>query len=276
MKILCSITALLTAMVMTAAEFPQSIAIKCGNVDLRLDGAKRWNINSVKINGEVFGIDNPGSHYGMTYMPLNAGGFVGSGHTETGEAEIVKSMTFTVDGKIVPVTNKIAAKKSFHMEKISIIKDFDVIYSFSLENNILFERIRITAKNDIKTQVVYCFMHPWSPKFTEFYVLMPNGSTRTATLVSNEKFPISQFHPKMALFNPSTGSAIATTITRERGTSGSRLMWDRKIYHKDYMVLAGRSTIAAGHVMELSAKTVFFKTTADKFTADADKNFMLY
>ena len=270
------LSVLLFAVAVSAAvDLPKSIAIKVGDVDLRLDAAKRWCINSIKVKGNVFGIDNPGSHYGMVYFGQGAKGFIGSGHTETGAGEVVESVTFIIDGKECPPAEKMTAAKEFVMSKVSTIGDLSVTYTFSLKDRTLFERTSITAKKDVPVKVAYCFMHPWSPKFTTFCGLRPSGEMFSLTLVSNEKFPSQGFLPKIAMFNPETGDALATAVTVEYGFDKlSRLMWDRKIYHKDYIVVAGNQVIPAGRKGEISAKTVFFRSTAEKFTADAEKCFM--
>ena len=127
-------------LLIAAQEIPSSITVTCGKTVLRLDAAKRWNINSIQVDGEQLAIDHPGAHYGMTYMPAGAKGFIGSGHTETGKVETVKNIRFFIDGKTAVPQVQMSAKNSFYMEKVSEIGDFEVTYSFNLTGGILFER----------------------------------------------------------------------------------------------------------------------------------------
>jgi hypothetical protein len=83
--------------------------------------------------------------------------------------------------------------------------------------------------------------------------------------------------PKIAMLNPITGTALATEITFVRGkpASAKRLMWTRPVYNKDYIVAAANTSLAKGSIIEITAKTVFFKSTPDTFAADAEKTFMI-
>ena len=270
---------LLSLPLLTAAvEIPRSISVKCGDITLRLDGAKRWNINSIKLGNEQLAIDHPGAHYGMTYMPEGVKGFIGSGHTETGRVEKVRSIKFYIDGQTALAAPEMSAKSSFSMIKISEIGDFEVTYSLKLSKDTLFERTTLRSLKELSVANVYCFMHPWSPTFTRFYGIAPDGNDVDIKLYSNEKFPTSAFLPKIAMLNPETGNAIATIITPEWHNSSrmKRLMWDRKVYHKDYFVPFSNITLPADHTAEYSAKTVFFKSSPENFISDARKIFLLH
>ena len=73
------------------AEIPQSIMMESGNIRVRLDAKKRWNINRIEYCNELLGKDSPGAHYGMTCRPRHLKYAVGSGHEETGFGEKVNS-----------------------------------------------------------------------------------------------------------------------------------------------------------------------------------------
>ncbi|MBE6358423.1 MAG: hypothetical protein E7057_04155 [Lentisphaerae bacterium] len=265
-------------LLIAAQEIPSSITVTCGKTVLRLDAAKRWNINSIQVDGEQLAIDHPGAHYGMTYMPAGAKGFIGSGHTETGKVETVKNIRFFIDGKTAVPQVQMSAKNSFYMEKVSEIGDFEVTYSFNLTGGILFERTMLKTLRPASVTNVYCFMHPWSTVFTRLYGITPDGDSVDIGLSSDGKFPTSGYLPKIAMLNPATETAIATIITpvRHNGSRMKRLMWDRKVYHKDYFVPFSETVLPADYTAEFTAKTVFFKASPAHFVPEAQRIFLLH
>ena len=88
------------------ADLPQSITLESGNVRIRLDGKKRWNVNKIEWKNRLFGIDTPGAHYGTAYQPQNSKFFIGSGHDESGVGEKLVSLKISADDKeITPTEN---------------------------------------------------------------------------------------------------------------------------------------------------------------------------
>lgn len=260
-----------------AAELPDFINVSCGKVKIKLDHRKFWNINRIEYEGELFGVDNTGAHYGFTHCVKGIKGFVGSGHKETGVAEKVDNIYFVVDGQVCEAAPVMKAQKSFFMEKVSTIGTLTVTYSIALEDNTLFERTNIVFNQDLDIQHVYCFMHPWSTAFTRYYGLKPDGTFMSIDLVANNKVPNSKYMPKIALFNPQTGGAVATALYFEhgKGKDARRMLWDRPYYRKDYIILENFNPVPAGYRAGLSVKTVFFRSTPEKFTKDAEKTFLL-
>lgn len=263
--------------VVSAAELPKFIEAACGKVKIKLDHRKFWNINRIEYEGEMFGVDNTGSHYGFVHCIRGIKGFIGSGHKETGVAEKVDSIRFVIDGQTVEASAKMSAKKSFFMEKVSTIGTLKVTYTIALEDNVLFERTEVLFTKDLDIQHVYCSMHPWSTAFTKYYGLRPDGTFLSIDLVANNKVPTSQYMPKIALFNPKTGGAVATSLNFEhgKGKDARRMLWDRPYYRKDYIILENFNPVAAGHQASVSVKTVFFRSTPENFTKDAEKTFLI-
>ena len=271
------VSMLTAVMAADVASVPASITVSCGDVTLRLDKAKRWNINSVKLKNEQLGLDTPGAHYGMTHMVRGSKGFIGSGHIETGIVEEVKSIRFFVDSTETEPAGNMRAKQNFYMEKVSVIGNFEATYSFSLENNIIVENIKLVCLDKVQLGIVYCFMHPWVTAFKKYYGISPDGEKVSFDMVPDGTFPNQKFMPKIAMLNPVTGTALATEITFVRGkpASAKRLMWTRPVYNKDYIVAAASTSLAKDSIIEITAKTVFFKSTPDTFAADAEKTFMI-
>lgn len=126
----------------TSISLPQSISLKSGNIYIRLDEKKRYNINRIEWKNQICAIDSPYAHYGMTCRPHDFQYAVGSGHEETGFGEKVLSIHFFIDEKnISPQENRLLKGKCIKMVKISKILDLTVKYELSVENDIIREYI---------------------------------------------------------------------------------------------------------------------------------------
>lgn len=258
-----------------SAELPKSIELESGNVKLRLDARKRWNINRVEWKQRLLGIDTAGAHYGMAFQPANSPFFIGSGHDESGKTEKVLTLKIFADGKeVLPAGQKISGKQ-LRMEKVSRVEAFTVKYSFTLENDILAERTELTASEDVRVNFMYCFMHPWSVRFKEFHALRPDGLVLDLTFRSDESFPSRVFLPAAAWYDPASGLALATVITLGKGIKNpQRYIWDRREYRKDYLCIFAHSVFPGGQTAVCRASTVFFQQPdRAKWQADADKVF---
>ena len=139
---------LVLAMISGSAEPPQSITLESGNVRIRLDAKKRWNINRIEWKNQLLGIDSPGAHYGIVYKPADGKYPIGTGHTESGIGEEVISLKIFADGKeVTPEEKKTISGKMIRIEKISRIADFSARSSTILENDILRETAEVSAVN---------------------------------------------------------------------------------------------------------------------------------
>ena len=153
-----------------SAAIPQSIMLESGDLKVRLDGRKRWNMNRIEYLGELLCVDKPNAHYGMTCRPTDFKYAVGSGHEESGYGEKVVSLKIYCDGReIMPQKNISVCGKKIKVEKVSKILDLNVKYDILIENNVISEFIEVTAEKNRKLHHLYFFMRPWSPRFTDLY-----------------------------------------------------------------------------------------------------------
>lgn len=250
---------------------PKSIFLSSGNIKLRLDAAKRWNINRIERDGELLSVDNPSAHYGMTYNPEGSNFFIGSGHTESGEGEVVESLKIWIDGKETAPAEKMSGNV-IAMEKVSKVRAFTVKYSLRLENNRLYERTEVTAQKDENVKMLYCFMHPWATRFTQCHGMHADGRKVDFQLTSSEKFPSNRFVPAMAFYDEKSGIIAATFLKLESGAANARrLVWDRRVYRKDYLNDYYHKPFPAGHTAIYSAVTGFSSAPASEWIAESEK-----
>ena len=262
----------------THASFslPQSITLESGNIRIRLDGKKRYNINRIEWKNQICAIDSPYAHYGMTCRPRDFQYAVGSGHEETGFGEKILSIHFLVDEKnIIPQENSPLNGKRIKMVKISKILDLKVKYELSVENGVLEEYIECVAQKNMNLHHLYFFMHPWSPRFTDLYVNYGNGTTSKISFRSKDTFPVRKFAPYAAWYDEKSGIGTATFFRGIKGMKKmQRLIWDRPQYRKDYLCDFASALLPAGHVISYKSRTVFFsQTDQTKWISDAEKLF---
>ena len=265
--VLCFITAAFYAAI------PQSVTLESGDLKIRLDGRKRWNMNRIEYKNELLCIDSSHAHYGMTCRPVDFKYAVGSGHEETGFGEKVVSVRFFVDGKeVFPQENIPLCGKKIKVEKVSKILDINVVYDIFIENNIISEFIEIEAEKDMKLHHLYFFMHPWSPRFADLYLKYANGSSKNISFKSDHKFVNRKFAPFCAWYDSKSGYGAATSFRNVKGSKKlMRFIWDRPQYRKDYLCDFAMTILPAKHVVSYKAKTAFFRQKDNKnWISDAE------
>ena len=267
---------LLSAAVISIAAIPQSITLKSGEVSVRLDGKKRWNMNRIEYQGELLGVDYPHAHYGMTCRPDKWKNGVGSGHDETGFSEQLVSLKIFADGKeILPQKGSAVQGKNIRVEKVSKILTLNVKYIITIENNIIHEFLETVSSEKMQLHHLYFFMHPWSSRFTDLHVKYANGTTNDFSFKSDNSFPNRKFAPLCAWYDSKSGYGAATSFRNVKGTKNMmRLIWDRPQYRKDYLCDYFTTALPAGHVISYEAKTAFFRQQDNaKWTTDAENVF---
>ena len=267
---------LLFATAILSAAIPQSITLKSGEVSVRLDGKKRWNMNRIEYQGELLCVDYPHAHYGMVCRPDNWKIGVGSGHDETGFAEQLVSLKIFADGKeVLPQKDITVQGKNIRVEKVSKILTLNVKYIINIENNIIYEFIETVSTEKMKLHHLYFFMHPWSPRFTNLYVKYADGTVKDFSFKSDNSFPNRKFAPFSAWYDSKSGYGAATAFKNVKGTKNMmRFIWDRPQYRKDYLCDYLIASLPAGHVISYEAKTAFFRQQDNsKWTADAENVF---
>ncbi|MBQ7206600.1 MAG: hypothetical protein IJS01_02260 [Lentisphaeria bacterium] len=263
----------LTAGLLSAVELPESVAMTCGDIKIRLDARKRWNINRIEWKGQLVCIDTRGAHYGMTCRPAGSPHFIGSGHTESGAGEEVISIKLFADGKeVVPGTEPITGK-SVGMEKVSSIYKFKVKYSFTIADNVLAERTEITSPDEaVPLRQLYCFMHPWSTRFTDYHVVSADGKKSGGKFVTDGKHRNRAFAPLICWYDAKSAIIVSTAAEKPSWSSNlQRLLWDIRSYRKDYICLVMNGVFPANTTAVCRARTAFARQKdPGKWVADAE------
>lgn len=267
-KVLCF--AFWLTVLLCAADIPQSIMLESGNIRVRLDGRKRWNMNRIEYCNELLCIDSSNAHYGMTCRPHDFKYAVGSGHEESGFGEKVTSIKIYADDREVsPKKNVVIRGKKLKVEKVSKILSLDVKYDIVIENDVIYEFVEAVSNKDMKLHHLYFFMHPWSPRFSELYI------DKKISFKSNNKFPNRKFVPVAAFYDEKSGLGVGTSFRNIKGEKKMmRFIWDRPQYRKDYLCDYFMSDLPRGKVISYEAKTGFFQQlNKEKLQSDIENLF---
>ena len=258
------------------ADIPQSIMLESGNIRIRLDGRKFWNMNRIEWNNHLLGIDEKGAHYGIAYQPQDSRFFIGSGHGESGKTEKLISLEIFADGKkTVPTENVVVKGSKIQLDKVSEITGLLVKTRIVVENDVIYETAEISAVKPVKINYLYFFMHPWTTRFNRFHAVFANGKKLDVTFRSDNRFPNRNFVPSAAWYDTGSGLGAASVIRNIKGQKAPRrFLWDRINYRKDYLCDFAHSILEPGTVVIYECKTGFFKQPDNsKWIADAEKLF---
>ena len=258
------------------ADIPQSITLESGNIRIRLDGRKFWNMNRIEWKNHLLGIDEKGAHYGIAYQPQNSRFFIGSGHGESGKTEKLISLEIFADGKkTVPTENAIVKGSKIQIDKVSEITGLQVKTRIVVENDVIYETAEISAARPVKINYLYFFMHPWTTRFDKFHAVFANGKKLDVTFRSDNRFPNRNFVPSAAWYDTKSGLGAASFIRNIKGQKApGRFLWDRTNYRKDYLCDFAHSILEPGTVVIYECKTGFFKQPDNsKWIVDAEKLF---
>lgn len=255
------------------AELPDSIVMQAQDIKVRLDSRKRWNINRIEWRGSLVCIDTPGAHYGMTCRPKGSPHFIGSGHTESGAGEEVISVKLFADGKeVVPGSGPVTGR-SVGMEKISSIYKFRVRYAFEIEDNVIAERTEVTSPGeDVPLRQLYCAMHPWSTRFTDYHIIAADGKKRSGKFLTDGKHRNRAFVPLISWYDEKSGIIVSTAVEKPSWSSAlQRLVWDIRSYRKDYVCLVMNGVFPANTTAVCRVRTAFARQKdPEKWIADAE------
>lgn len=258
------------------ADIPQSIMLESGNVRVRLDGRKFWNMNRIEWKNHLLGVDEKGAHYGIAYQPQGSRFFIGSGHGESGKTEELISLEIFADGeKTVPVENVVIKGIQIRIDKVSAISGLLVKTRIVIENDVICETAEISAVRPVKINYLYFFMHPWTTRFDRFHAVFANGKKLDVTFRSDNRFPNRTFVPSAAWYDTKSGLGAASFIRNIKGQKApGRFLWDRTNYRKDYLCDFAHSILEPGTVVIYECKTGFFQQPdKSKWIADAEKFF---
>ena len=243
-----------------AVELPpgRSFTVSCGDVTLKFDSRKCWNINRIDYKGTPLTVDNAGSHFGVVASFPDRSGFVGSGHRETGFAEEIRDYIIRIDGReIDPESIADGAElsgSSLLVEKISRLRGLRLFTRIELRDGKLLETYEISAPRETKLKLLYFFMHPWLPEFSSCY----SPESGEVELTTSGQFPLRCAAGTVWFHHAGLGMGVVSRLTEAPEPEKIlRMVWDVKNYRKDYVRDCYNSVLPAGAVRRYAMTTEF-------------------
>jgi hypothetical protein len=257
-----------------ADELPDTIQVTSGDVEIELGARVFWNLNGIRYQGKS--VCQKGKGFYGTVLSFSGLGWVGTGHLENkiGETEI--KCEFTVDGKPwAPAAEPVKCNR-FEMKKSSLLYQVRVEYRLLVENNRIREDVKLTAEKDSKLGVVYHFMHPWEPMFTEYLLCNRDGQEdRDVFSDKNLRIIMPFLKPDWASFYAPAEQLGLLSVVRDTSNppvpADEWLIWNRGRDRKLYYVAARKADWKAGHQASAGMITAFFPATPENWQKQASE-----
>ena len=236
MKLFTMLSILFGVCFIAHAELPAEFKVASGAIEVRLTKSSLWNVAGIWYNGKEV-CRAKGAISGTT-LNFNRKGWCGSGHRDSGVAEIVEKISFKVDGKEwTPVAGTVKAER-FEMVKRSKLYSAILEYRLYIIGNNIIEYNYVETPETVDNATIYHAMHPWVKQFTDFIYKGRKGENEKGKF-SNEKRS-SEFKKRpdyFAAFAPSFQCAWVTVITKSANFATAdafdmtNRISDRKLYY---------------------------------------------
>ena len=249
---------------------PRSFKIQCGDVLIRIDGPKKWTLSRIEYKKTLLATEE--SAYGTVFQFPGIGLF-GTGHIldVNDGAEDVEKLEFTVDGEPTnPAIEQMEGEK-FRLHKVSRIRNFQLDSIIELHDNRLSEQVVIHTSKQIPLDLVYNFMHAWSPTATAFMSGKKGqpeimGDLKDTNDVSGVQY-INKLMDWVAVYDgPSRKGAVSYVLQApETGTTTMFIKNCPKIYRKFYLMSFASQIVPADFTGTYKMVTAFFESEPNKW-----------
>lgn len=141
-----------------------AITVTCGDVTVLLRQVSQWTPGRIDYRGTAMTTER--SAYSTVFSFPDVG-FIGTGHLEN-EPEVLKSLTFILDGQKVEAPAATMKGTTFRFERVSRIRNFDLTNVIEIRDNRLYETATVHTEAAQPLNLVYHFMHAWTPTVSAF------------------------------------------------------------------------------------------------------------
>lgn len=272
-KIIIALVCLVLSIAVKGVElsYPDSVNINCGKIKIRLGADVFWNMNRLIYNELPISVDSRGAYWG-TVINFPGIGFVGSGHKESGNSEIIISMKMFADDKYISPKD-IEQSREIKCNKFRMIKQaqiIDVIFTYTLiiKNNRLIETCDLKATKDTPLKLMYNFMHPWSEKMTDYYIQVSENEIKQGEFKTDGKFPHQSKFKWIAVYDKNIQTGI---VSKASGNDIRCFLWDRANYKKIYLCSFLGKVMYADQQASYSMVTDFFTSSPTDWTKAAQE-----
>ena len=270
MRTIFSLVVLFGAMLAGAAEMPAEFKVASGQIEVRMHGKSYWNIAGIWYNGKEV-CRAKGAISGTT-LNFNRKGWCGSGHRDSGVAEIIETVSFKVDGKEwTPVAGTVKAQR-FEMVKRSKLYSAIVEYRLCISGNNIIEYNQVELTETVGNATIYHAMHPWVKQFTDYIYRDRKGAAENGKFSDKKRSSEFKKRPDFyAAFAPQFKCAWITVITKPANFATAdafditNRLSDRKLY---YVPVRGGTIRKNWKTSSVVATAIYPVADADKFQSE--------
>ena len=249
--------------------WPREIVARVDDLEVRFESRSFWSLYRIDFRGTRLGLDRWGSHYGSV-ANFPGVGFVGTGHTENEDEEIVDLELF-VDGKPVQEPESSVACEEIQLVKESRIRDLVLNSEIRVCDNRIFEEVVVRAEKETPVNLVYHFMHPWTDTATEYLAETLDGGRVEGMFNGDKRQKIDQATRWSAIYDGPSGKGAVTYVLQVPADDDWRTRyWDMPDrYRKHYLATFLGRTIPVGRAFRYAIVTVPFEADENVWKAEA-------
>lgn len=250
-----------------------SITVRCGEVTLMLRQSSQWTPGRIDFRGRPMTTER--SAYG-TVFSFPGTGFIGTNHLEN-EPEPLVSLAFFLDGKELAEPAAELAGERFRFARRSRVRDFELDCEIEIKEGLVFETTAVRAEKAAPLQLVYHFMHAWTPSVDAF---LAGSDARPGEVVAGA-FPDTpdearKFHVRdrvdwIAVREPGSGQfAVSRLLEAPDDARNVSMIWNVPgAYRKYYLKCFEGDTVPAGFAGIWRMVTAFGTAGAEGWEAGA-------
>ena len=245
--------------------WPAEIVADVGDLQIRFESRSFWTLYRIDYKGDRICLDRFGSHYGSVASFPDVG-FIGSGHTENENEEVV-DLKLLVDGQPV---DRPAAKltcQDIRLQKRSRIRNLLLTTEISARDNRIVEDVKLSAAKPTAVNLIYHFMHPWTFTATEYLAESLDGTRVEGTFTGDKGQKIDKATRWSAIYDAPTGKGAVTYVLDAPTDDDWRTRyWDvPDVYRKHYLATFLNKTVPAGREFRYRVVIVPFESVAQRW-----------
>ncbi len=253
-------------------SWPRQIVARVGDLEVRFESRSFWTLYRIDYRGTRLGLDRWGSHYGSV-ASFPGVGFIGSGHTENGEQEQILDLKLFVNGQPLEEPQPEVNCQSIRLHKRSRIRHLVLTTDLTVRGGRIFEEVRLRADEPQRVNLIYHFMHPWTPTATEYCAELLDGTRIVGQFTGDRGQKIDQPARWTAIYDaPSGKGAITYTLDAPSENTWRIRYWDvPERYRKYYFVTFPSQTVPAGCEFRYRIVTIPFEAEPPQWLQEATR-----
>jgi len=245
--------------------WPVEIVADVGDLQVRFESRSFWTLYRIDFKGDRICLDRFGSHYGSV-ASFPGVGFIGSGHTENENEEVVDLKLF-VDGEPVERPETKLTCREIRLQKRSRIRDLILNTEITVKDNLIVEDVRLNAAKPTAVNLIYHFMHPWMFTATEYLAESLEGTRIEGSFTGDRQQKIDKATRWSAVYDPPTNKGALTYVLDAPADDDWRTRyWDVPgVYRKHYLATFLNKIVPIDTEYRYRIATVPFEATQDRW-----------